>query len=52
MKVKKTPKTKKEVDENLNFEEIIEGFLQVKPIENEDLKEKPKKKKQTKSKKK
>ncbi len=36
----------------LDFEQVLEDLLKIKPVENEDLKEKPKKKKQTKSKKK
>ncbi|MDQ3634824.1 MAG: hypothetical protein M3405_10010 [Acidobacteriota bacterium] len=48
-------KNKKETDldfKGLEFEEVLEDLLKIKPVENEDLKEKPKKKKQTKSEKK
>ncbi len=37
---------------DLEFEEVLEDLLQIKPIENEDLKDKPKAKKKSKAKKK
>jgi hypothetical protein len=39
------PKTESEKESNLEFEEVLEDLLKIKPVENEDLKKDARKKK-------